>query len=153
VFNAIFVRGDVVGDTLFYGRGAGQDATARTVLSDIADAVLDLKSGAHCRIPAFVPHNNHGAVLPLAKAVCRYYLRLSVVDRPGVLARVAAILGRLRIGISSVIQPEGHQGDSVPLILMIHDAPNDVMTRALGRIRSLSAVKSPPVMLRVETFS
>jgi homoserine dehydrogenase len=153
VFNAVFVRGDVVGDTLFYGRGAGQDATASAVLSDVADAALDLKFGTRCRIPPFVAHNPRGAVLPLAQAVCRYYLRLDVVDRPGVLARIAAILGRARIGISSVIQPEGHEGKSVPLILMIHDAPDAVMLRALGKIRALSAIKSPPVMLRVETFS
>ena len=153
VFNAVFVRGDIVGDTLFYGRGAGQDATASAVLSDVADAALDLKFGTHCRIPPFVSHNSRGAVLPLDQAVSRYYLRLDVVDRPGVLARIAAILGRSRIGISSVIQPEGHEGTSVPLILMIHDAPNAVMTRALDKIRALSAIKSPPVMLRVETFS
>jgi homoserine dehydrogenase len=89
----------------------------------------------------------------MAQAVCRYYLRLDVVDRPGVLAQIAAILGRARIGISSVIQPEGHEGKSVPLILMIHDSPDAVVTRALSRIRRLAAVKAPPVMLRVETFS
>jgi homoserine dehydrogenase len=153
VFNAVFVRGDVVGDTLFYGRGAGQDATASAVLSDIADAALDLKFGTRHRIPPFVSHNPRGRVLPLARAVCRYYIRLDVVDRPGVLARVAAILGRARIGISSVIQPEGHEGRSVPLILMIHDAPNAVMTGALSRIAQLSAIKAAPVLLRVETFS
>ena len=153
VFNAIFVRGDIVGDTLFYGRGAGQDATASAVLSDIADAALDLKFGTRYRIPPFVSHDPHGTVLPMAQAVCRYYIRLDVVDRPGVLARIAAILGRARIGISSVIQPEGHEGKSVPLILMIHDAPNAVMTRALSRIRRLTAIKAPPVMLRVETLS
>ncbi|MCL4177532.1 MAG: homoserine dehydrogenase [Verrucomicrobia bacterium] len=153
VFNAIFVRGDVVGDTLFYGRGAGQDATASAVLSDIADAALDLKFGTRHRIPPFVSHNPRGRVLPMARAVCRYYIRLDVVDRPGVLARIAAILGRARIGISSVIQPEGHEGRSVPLILMIHDAPNAVMTGALSRIAKLSAIKAAPVLLRVETFS
>lgn len=153
VFNAIYVRGDVVGDTLFYGRGAGQDATASAVLSDVADAALDLKFGTRCRLPPFVAHNSRGTVLPLEQMICRYYLRLDVVDRPGVLARVAAILGRARIGISSVIQPEGHEGSSVPLILMIHDASNAVMTRAVSRIRALGAVKSPPVLLRVETFS
>jgi homoserine dehydrogenase len=153
VFNAIFVRGDVVGDTLFYGRGAGQDATASAVMSDIADAALDLKFGTRHRIPPFVSHNPAGKVLSMAEAVCRYYIRLDVVDRPGVLARIAAILGRARIGISSVIQPEGHAGESVPLILMIHDASNAVMTAALKRIARLGAIKSPPVLLRVENFS
>ena len=92
VFNAIFVRGDVVGDTLFYGRGAGQDATASAVLSDIADAALDLKHGTKSRVPAFVPHDHGGDLLPIAQAVSRYYLRLSVVDKPGTLAKITTIL-------------------------------------------------------------
>jgi homoserine dehydrogenase len=151
-FNAVFVRGDVVGDTLFYGRGAGQDPTASAVLSDLADAALDLKFGTRTRIPPFVAHERHGRVLPMADAVSRFYLRLSVADRPGVLAKVAAVLARNRIGISSVFQPEGHEGDSVPLILMIHDAPNRAMSRALAQIGRLPAVKAQPMMLRVETF-
>src|SRR5262245_14676336 len=65
VFNAVFVRGDVVGDTLFYGRGAGKDATASAVLSDLADAALDLKHGSKNRVPPFVPHECTGAVLPI----------------------------------------------------------------------------------------
>ncbi|MBU6401772.1 MAG: homoserine dehydrogenase [Verrucomicrobia bacterium] len=152
VFNAVLVRGDIVGDTLYYGRGAGQDATASAVLSDLADAALDLKCGTKSRIPPFVPHERAGAVVPIGEVVSRYYLRLDVVDRPGTLARIAAILGRARIGISSVIQPEGHEGDSVPLILMIHDANHAAMGRALARINRLAVVKSPAVMIRVENF-
>jgi homoserine dehydrogenase len=152
VFNAVFVRGDVVGDTLFYGRGAGQDATASAVLSDLGDAALDLKFGNKRRIPPFVAHEQAGAVLPMDEAVCRYYLRLSVIDRPGTLARIAAILGEAKIGISSVIQPEGHVGESVPLILMIHDAPNAAVRKALEQIGQLDVVKAPPIMFRVENL-
>jgi homoserine dehydrogenase len=150
VFNAVFVRGDVVGDTLFYGRGAGQDATASAVVSDLADAALDLRLGTPNRIPPFQPHDPRGTVMPIADTVSRYYLRLSVVDRPGVLARIAAILGQSRIGISSVIQPEGHEGESVPLILMIHDAREAAMRKAVDRIGRLPAVRQTPVMFRVE---
>ncbi len=152
VFNAVYVRGDVVGDTLYYGRGAGQDATASAVLSDLADAALDLKCGTKSRIPPFVPHEREGAVLPMDEVVSRYYVRLSVEDRPGTLAKIAAILAGSKIGISSVIQPEGHEGESVPLILMIHDAKNAVMTKALAKIGQLSVVRSQPVMIRVESF-
>ena len=150
VFNAVFVRGDIVGDTLFYGRGAGKDATASAVLSDLADAALDLKFGTKHRVPPFVPHERDGAVTPIDEVISRYFVRLNVVDRPGVLAQVAAIFGRARIGFSSVIQPEGHEGASVPLILMLHDAPNGAVTRALQQIGKLAAVKSAPVMIRVE---
>jgi homoserine dehydrogenase len=152
VFNAVYVRGDVVGDTLYYGRGAGQDATASAVCSDLADAALDLKCGSKSRIPPFVPHECEGAVMPIDDVVSRYYVRLSVIDKPGTLARIAAILGQARIGISSVIQPEGHEGESVPLILMIHDAANASMSKAMARIGRLGVVKAPPVMIRVENF-
>jgi homoserine dehydrogenase len=153
VFNAVFVRGDVVGDTLFYGRGAGQDATASAVLSDLAEAALDLRFGTAERRPPFVPHEREGVVMPMAEVVSRYYIRLSVVDRPGTLAQIATILGRDKIGISSVIQPEGHEGASVPLILMLHDAPNAAVVQALARIARLAVVKAAPVMIRVEQFA
>jgi homoserine dehydrogenase len=152
VFNACFVRGDIVGDALFYGRGAGKDATASAVLSDVADAALDLKNGAKVRVPPFVTHAKNGKVVPMDEIVSRYYVRFSVVDKPGVLAKISAVFAAAKIGISSVIQPEGHEGESVPLILMIHDAPNAAMRRALAKIAKLSVVKARPVMFRVENF-
>jgi homoserine dehydrogenase len=152
VFNAVFVRGDVVGDTLFYGRGAGKDATASAVLSDVADAALDLKFGTKHRVPPFVPHERDGAVVPMIEVVSACFVRLSVLDLPGVLAKIAAILGRAKIGIASVIQPEGHTGESVPLILMLHEAPDGAVTKALKQIGRLPVVKAPPVMIRVENF-
>jgi len=152
VFNAVFVRGDIVGDTLFYGRGAGKDATASAVLSDLADAALDLKFGTKHRVPPFVPHECAGAVVPMAEVVSQYFVRLNVVDKPGVLAKIAAVFGQSKIGISSVIQPEGHEGRSVPLIFMLHYATNGAVTGALKKIGKLPIVKGRPVMLRVENF-
>src|SRR5260221_3367105 len=152
VFNAVFVRGDIVGDTLFYGRGAGKDATASAVLSDLADAALDLKFATKHRVPPFVPHECNGLVASIDEVVSRYFVRLNVIDVPGTLAKISAILGSAKIGISSVIQPEGHEGKSVPLILMLHDAPNGTVSRALKKISALPVVKEPPMMLRVETF-
>ena len=152
VFNAVFVRGNIVGDTLFYGRGAGKDATASAVLSDLADAALDLKFGTKHRVPPFVPHECTGAVVPIEDVVSQYFVRLNVADRPGVLAKIAAIFGASQIGISSVIQPEGHEGKSVPLIFMIHDAKNGALMKALAKIGKLPVVKGKPVMIRVETL-
>jgi homoserine dehydrogenase len=148
----VFVNGDIVGDTLFYGRGAGKDATASAVLSDLADAALDLKFGNQQRVPPFVPHECEGAVLPIEDAESEYFVRMNVVDQPGVLAKIATIFGESKIGISSVIQPEGHEGKSVPLIFMLHYAPNGAAKRALKKIGKLPVVKGEPVMIRVENF-
>lgn len=151
-FNAVFVHGDVVGDSLFYGRGAGKDPTASAVLSDVADAALDLKFGNDHRIPPFVPHECKGAVLPIEEVVSQYFVRLNVADKPGTLAKIATIFGQSNIGISSVIQPEGHKGESVPLIFMLHYATNGAVQNALKKIGKLPVVKGKPVMLRVENF-
>ena len=152
VFNAVFVRGDIVGDSLFYGRGAGKDATASAVLSDLADAALDLKLGTKHRLPPFVPHECSGAVAPIEEVVSQYFVRLNVVDKPGTLAKIAAIFGAAKIGISSVIQPEGHEGEGVPLIFMLHYATNGAVSGALKKIGKLPVIKSKPVMIRVENF-
>jgi len=152
VFNAVFVRGDIVGDTLFYGRGAGKDATASAVLSDLADAALDRKFGSKHRVPPFVRHDGEASVASMDEVVCRSFVRLNVKDKPGVLAKISAIFGAADIGISSVIQPEGHAGSSVPVILMLHEAPNGAVRRALGKIGRLPVVNGAPVMIRVENF-
>ena len=152
VFNAVLVRGDVVGDTLFYGRGAGKDATASAVLSDVADAALDWKHGTKVRVPPFVAYAKKGHVASLDGISSQYYVRFNIVDRPGVLGKIAAILGAAKIGIASVIQPEAHEGETVALILMLHEAPNAAMRKALDKIAKLPAVKASPVMFRVENL-
>src|SRR6516164_540155 len=147
VFNALMVRGDVVGDTLFYGRGAGQDPTASSVISDLAQAAIWLDSGG--KAFGFVPHGLYGKCLPADQIHSAFYLRLTVEDKPGVLAQIAGILGSHQIGISSVIQPESHEASAVPLVLMIHDAPFGRTQTAVKRIASLECVKAPPVLLWV----
>lgn len=152
VFNAVFVHSDVAGETLYYGRGAGQDATASAVLSDIASASLDYGRNSTPRVPPFSPHALEGQVIPWEESVSEYYLRLTVVDKPGTMAQISNVLACRNIGISSIVQPEGHEGASVPLILMIHDASAGEMLQALEEIRHLSVVKSPPKMIRAEHF-
>jgi homoserine dehydrogenase len=147
VFNALMVHGDIVGDTLFYGRGAGQDPTTSSVISDLAQAAIWFDSGG--KAFGFTPHGLYGKCLPIERVVSGFYLRLSVIDKPGVLAQIASILGSHQIGISSVVQPEGHEGDAVPLVLMIHDAAFGRMQTALELIRQLDCVKARPVLLRV----
>jgi homoserine dehydrogenase len=148
VFNAIAVRGDVVGDALFYGRGAGQDPTASSVLGDLADAALALQSPRDSY--GFIPHTLYGKLRPASDVVSPFYLRLGVDDKPGVLARIAGLLGEAGIGISSVIQPETEEGAKAALVLMIHDAPRGKMLFALEKIRALDCVHDEPALYRVE---
>ncbi len=152
VFNAVAVRGDVVGDTLFYGRGAGSDATASAVISDIADAA----SALMCSRPApmFTPHSLYGRCKPVDQIVSSFYMRLDVEDRPGVLAKVATILGERKIGISSVIQPEAEEKEkTVPLVFMLHDAPFGILREAISMLDSLECVRGPAHCLWVDTLS
>lgn len=151
VFNAVLVRGDVVGESLFYGRGAGQDPTASSVLADLSEAALALKSPRACF--GFTAHDLYGKCLPAGEASSKFYLRLFVEDRPGVLAQIAGALAQSGIGILSVIQPEGQEDAAVPLVLMLHDATFASLHSALAAIASLSCVKAPPALLHVESFS
>src|SRR5215469_12797511 len=145
VVNALMVRGDIVGDTLFYGRGAGQDPTASAVISDLAQAAIWIDSGG--KAFGFTPHGLYGKCLQIDELVSGFYLRLTVDDRPGVLAQVAGILGTHDIGISSVIQPETHDATAVPRVLMLHNAPFGRMRAALEEIKRLACVKGPPILL------
>jgi homoserine dehydrogenase len=151
VFNAIAVRGDVVGETLFYGRGAGQDPTASAVIADLAEAAICLESPR--RFYGFTPHGLYGKCKPADEVVSEYYLRLQVEDEPGVLASVAGALATHGVGISSVIQPEGKQGEWIPLMLMIHRASTSRMKKALADIALLACVRGEPLLLRVENFA
>jgi homoserine dehydrogenase len=151
VFNALAVHGDIVGDTLFYGRGAGQDPTSSSVIADLAEAAAALQSPRSNY--GFMPHGLYGTCKPIDQIVSEYYLRLTVEDRPGVIAQIAGVLGELNIGISSIFQPEGDEGEAVPLILVIHKATNGQMVAALEKIAALPAVKKAPRMIRVENFA
>ncbi|MEM7013513.1 MAG: homoserine dehydrogenase [Verrucomicrobiota bacterium] len=144
VFNAIMVRGDVVGETLFYGSGAGQDPTSSSVIADLADA-----AAAQCRA-GFVPHGLYGKPLPIEDTVSQYYLRLIVDDKPGVLAQIASILGQHNVGILSMIQREADEAEGAPIVLMLHDAKFGVVRSAAAEIAALESVQIEPVLMRVE---
>jgi homoserine dehydrogenase len=149
VFNAVWVEGDTVGDTMYYGRGAGREATASAVVADIVDVALNIKFGSGQRVPAFRAHPGHSGVMPMDDVVTRYYLRLTVKDHPGVLARVAGILGESNISIASVTQHEVSEGP-VPLVILTHAAREKNLQDALESIAALDDVMEAPVMLRIE---
>ncbi len=151
VFNAVLVRGDMTGDTLYYGRGAGALPTAATVLADVVDVIRNLASRAAHRLPAIPETGDAVALLPMERVRTRYYLRLAVRDEPGVLASITAILGQEGISLASVLQKEEEAGGLVPVVLVTHEAEEGAINRALSRLEELDAVEGRPVRLRIET--
>ncbi|WP_191060658.1 homoserine dehydrogenase [Geminicoccus harenae] len=147
VFNGIAVEGDRVGTTMFEGRGAGAGPTASAVVADIVDIARGL------RLPTFgVPAADlvERKLAPAEDLVGSYYLRLEVVDRPGVLADIAAVLRDHQVSIESLIQRGRDPEQPVTLVITTHEAAEGAMTRALAVIAGLSVVLEAPTMIRVE---
>lgn len=147
VFNAVQVEGDFVGSGLLVGRGAGEGPTASSVLSD----VIDLARGT--RIPTFgIPANDlkEPVWIDLGDTVNRYYLRLEVLDKPGVIADVSAILRDHSVSIESFIQHGRDPGQPVSLVLSTHEAKQADMNRACDAIKGLKSVNGDPCLLRIE---
>jgi homoserine dehydrogenase len=147
-YNAVNVVGDAVGDTLYYGPGAGAMPTASAVLADIIDFAVGRAQRTFQTMQLW-SGTGTGIHLRSATAVLsRFYLRLVVEDRPGVLADITRVLARHEISISSVIQheaPEGHEGERVGLVIMTHTAPTGTFRTALAEIDRLSCVTAPGV--------
>lgn len=148
VFNAVMVEGDLVGETLFYGSGAGQDPTSSSVISDIVDAAVGLQ---HQEKRGYVPSEVAVDVKPIEDTVSRYYFRLKVENSPGALARVAQIMGNQEIGILSVIQPQATQA-MADLVFMLDRAPYGAVQHALRQIEALPVKTEDPTLFRVESF-
>ncbi len=152
-YNAVQVIGDAVGDTLFYGRGAGQMPTASAVVGDIIDTALGRAGITFRTLANWIEAQGTPRIQPSSEVHGRYYLRFLAEDRPGVLGQIARILGEHRISISSVIQHEAeedHEGAPVPLVIMSHNAIEAATLGALCDIDRLGSVRPPSVCLRVE---
>lgn len=149
-FNAIFVRGNAVGSLMFYGRGAGAGPTASAVLSDIMDVARGLShNGRHYRPEVFKPWGGRLGVQRMEEIETRYYVRLQVVDRPGVLAVIAKAFGDNHVSLESVIQ-KGTGSPVVGLVFITHLVKEKNLRSALACIRTLSVVKEISSVIRVE---
>jgi homoserine dehydrogenase len=147
VFNAVVTEGDYVGRAVFEGRGAGAGPTASAVVADLVDIARGL------RVPAFaVPAADleAAAVAPMAAHRGPYYVRLLVVDKPGVMADIAAILRDERVSIESVLQRGRSPNEPVPLVLTTHDTEERQMKAALAKIARLDSVIESPHLIRIE---
>jgi len=151
-FNAIRLAGDFVGPVMFYGRGAGMEATASAVVGDLMDISRNILVGVGQRVSSRGFQDNNIADLPIkpiGESVSRYYLRFSAVDKPGVLAAIAGALGRYNISIESMIQT-GRSGDYVPIVFITHEAVESDIQSALAEIDGLDMIKEKSCLIRIE---
>jgi homoserine dehydrogenase len=151
VFNAVFLTGDAVGDLMFYGRGAGQMPTASAVWSDVLEIARRIAHGIPAlalELPSVAP--SALPLRPMEAICCCYYLRVMVLDRPGVLSRVAGILGDNDISIANVIQKGRGTSEAVPVVMLTHEARERDMRVALAAIDRMPDVATATTMIRVE---
>ena len=154
--NAITVSGHAVGELFLSGRGAGRMPTASAVLSDIVDLARNLQYTTAGRVPltAFLPgHLRPISVMPLTELVTHYYFRFAVLDRPGVLAAIAGVLGKYGISIKSVQQKGRRTNGNVPIVMLTHHAKEADVRKALNEIADLDVVGAPPTLIRIEQDS
>lgn len=157
IMNAVLIKGDAVGPTLHYGAGAGAMPTASAVVADVVDVTRALTTDHDNRVPhlAFQPDElSDMPVLPIEQVETAYYLRVIVRDQPGVMARIAGILGEEGISIEAIQQKEPQEGNTyVPLIMLSHRVREGRMNRALARIQDLESVTGKVVRLRMEQLA
>jgi len=152
-FNAIFVKGDAVGSTLFYGAGAGMMPTGSAVVSDLVDLCRNIRLGVSRRVPLLSYQKEHlrvGEIKHIHDVTSTYYLRFTVVDRPGVLSRISGILGNLDISIASVIQKGRRAEKAVPIYVLTHEAREKNMQKALQEIDRLPITVDKTMLIRIE---
>jgi len=154
VFNAIYIKGDAVGPTLFYGQGAGQMPTGSAVVSDLVELGRNLiVKASGRRVPLLSFQENAIERIPLKKmddVVIPFYMRFSALDRPGVLSKISGILGKNDISIASVIQKGRRVNGAVPIVMMTHEAKERNVHRALKEMDRLGVILGKTMFIRVE---
>ena len=157
VMNAVLVKGDAVGPTLYYGAGAGSLPTASSVVADLVDVVRALTTDPKNRVPhlAFQPDELADTpILPMDEVETAYYLRMTALDEPGVMARIASILGEQGISIEAIQQKEPGEGDThVPLVMLTPRVREGQMNQAIARIEALGSVQGAVMRIRMESLA
>jgi len=153
VFNAVAVRGDGIGDALFYGRGAGQNPTASSVVADLVEAArVHMQASGH---RGFLPYRESGTLRPIDETETASYVRFPVTDRPGVVAKIATVLANAEIGISgthSPVDPAKPDAEFVDMVFLLHTCPFGRLKAALKEIETLDCVTDRPVVFRIESL-
>ena len=150
VFNAVSITGDVLGTTTLVGRGAGQDATASAVISDIADAVLALKNSYQDQNGAILQDlASDFSITPMDQVQGCFYLRLKVIDQPGVLAKIASVMARYHISIAKMIQKSAEDSQSANLIFTTHLSNEKAIAQVSSHLARLKIVQEKPLLIRI----
>jgi len=156
VMNAVVVKGDAVGPTLYYGAGAGAEPTGSSIVSDIIDVARTLTAEPEHRVPYLgfgADFVSEQTILSMEEVQTAYYLRMSAEDKPGVLSKVATILSDSGISIEALIQKEAKDGESVvPLILLTNCVQEKRLVAAINSIEALSSITAPVMRIRVESL-
>ena len=154
VMNAIAIRGDAVGPTLYYGAGAGELPTASAVVGDLMEVARERKRGQSGRVaPLGYPQAALEAIplRPMGELVSRCYLRFEALDRPGVLAKITGALGNHGVGVESIMQRgRCHEGNSVPIVVWTHPVLESAVRAALVEIDALEETTAATLLVRIE---
>ncbi|MRR06755.1 MAG: homoserine dehydrogenase [Deltaproteobacteria bacterium] len=153
VFNAIRLTGDFVDTVMFYGRGAGMDPTASAIVGDVMAIARNLMVGVGRRTAplGYLDTNlKKLPIKPIGEIVGKYYLRFSALDRPGVLAKIAGVLGKNEISIESMIQRARLADETVPIVIMTHEAHESDIRRALEEVDSFDFINEKSMLIRIE---
>jgi homoserine dehydrogenase len=155
--NAVLVKGDAVGPTLYYGKGAGAEPTASAVVADLVDVTRMHTADPHQRVPhlAFQPDRlSDLPILPIDEVRTAYYLRLRAKDQPGVLADITRILGDLSISIDAFLQKEPAEGEKeVDIIMLTHITVEKNINQAIAQIEALPAISGSVTRIRLEELN
>jgi len=157
VMNAVLVKGDAVGATLYYGAGAGAEPTASAVVADLVDVTRMQTADPEHRVPhlAFQPDKvSDLPILPIAEVESAYYLRLRAYDKPGVLADITRILADVEISIDAMMQKEPHEGEEhADIIMLTHLTREKHVIAAIDRIEKLPTIVGPVTRIRMEELN
>jgi len=148
VYNAVYLESDLAGKSLLYGEGAGGTAATSAVISDVVDIGRKLSEN---NLPSRsgLYEDPRTVVVPMKEISSRYYFRFTALDKPGVLSRIAEILGNNGISIASVIQKEESPEKAVPVLMLTHTAKEDSVQKAVAAVNRLNVIRKPAVLIRL----
>ncbi len=151
VFNAISVKADAAGESLYYGRGAGQEPTGSSVVSDLVEASRTYENNISHR--GFLPSDEGPQLMSIGDTETPYYIRFKVTDRPGVIAEIASTLAEAEIGISgthSPSNPDEPDAEFVDMVFLVHKTRFEHLRDTLAKVEALESVRERPVVFRIE---